>query len=333
MGGVLVERDRVEAFADVAEAANDLQVHLALDVVLDGGGCGEGAGAGAAEPEHEGAVVELAGDDGVDALGVEPEVEGPADLRVVGGEEHGLAVERFREAAAEAFCAGGGGEKGDAGLGEEVVVAAELDGGSDGGVAEDDVGAVGGEVGEESVGLVFAADEAHGLGEGRGGGEELARDGLRDDVEDADAEAQGGSGGLAFQGVEQFLTEGEHLVGVVEGDATGLGEAEPAADAVEEAVAEGGLEVSKLVADRGLGDHELLGGADDSALAGDDPEVVEVVVIEPLHRARLYIQKSNGCGRNFVFYLCLSQSYYLVRGAGSDASRDTFACPARAPSC
>jgi hypothetical protein len=41
-----------------------------------------------------------------------------------------------------------------------------------------------------------------------------------------------------------------------------------------------------LPADGGMGEVELLARLDDAPLLGDDPEVEEVMVIEPLHEGR-----------------------------------------------
>jgi hypothetical protein len=62
-----------------------------------------------------------------------------------------------------------------------------------------------------------------------------------------------------------------------------VGECQPAAASLEELVAEGALERLQLVGDGGLGEAQLLAGLGDAAGAGHDPEVVEVVVVEPFH--------------------------------------------------
>src|SRR4051794_22067807 len=132
---LLLERDRVEPLAHVPDAAHEFEAHLPPDVRLDYGRGGEDAVARAAEPEHERAVVELAGDDGVDALRVEPGVERPADLRVVAREEERGAVQRLGEPGAVAGRESRVGEERDARLAEQVVEAPDLPRGADRGVA------------------------------------------------------------------------------------------------------------------------------------------------------------------------------------------------------
>lgn len=179
--GGLFGGDGVEALSDLGGGADEACAGLAADAVGDDRGRREHAGAVLAEREHEGAVVEFADNEGVDAVGVEPEVERPADGGVGGGEEHGCAVEGLGEAFAVTGGEVGGGEEGDAALAEEVVEGAARARvcGGEGCVAEDDVEPAGGEVGKEAVGGVLVAGEADGLtGEAEGGFEQAADDGL-----------------------------------------------------------------------------------------------------------------------------------------------------------
>jgi hypothetical protein len=144
-----------------------------------------------AEAVNHGGVLELGLDEGGDAAGVEPEVERAAQRRVVRRQEQGGAVEGLGERAAELGGSGRRGEERHAALAEEVVEAAEVHAGADRGVAEDHVEAAGGEVHEEAVDLVLAADQSDGLADAHGRLEEQAGDGLGDGVGDADGEAEG----------------------------------------------------------------------------------------------------------------------------------------------
>jgi hypothetical protein len=86
-----------------------------------------------------------------------------------------------------------------------------------------------------------------------------------------------------LQRVDQLLAEGKHFIGIVKRHPAGLRQHEPAADAFEELMSKRLLQILQLCADGRLRDQQLFAGADHAALAGDHPEVVEVVVVEPFH--------------------------------------------------
>src|SRR5690606_23960497 len=98
---------------------------------------------------HERRIVELPRHERVDATGVEPEVEGAAELGVIGRQEQRRPVERLWKALLQARRGARGREEADARLAEQVVVSLQLDGGADRRVAEDDVRPPRREVGEE----------------------------------------------------------------------------------------------------------------------------------------------------------------------------------------
>jgi hypothetical protein len=235
---------------------------------------------------QEGAVVEVADDDGVDALGFEPLIERAADGGGIGGEEDGGAIEGAGEAASQVGELGSG-EEGDAALAEGVVEGADADGLGGGGVGEDDIELVEGEGGEELGEGAFAAGDADIGGDVEGGLEEALGDELGDNVGDADGEAELLTGGDAVDDVLELVAEAEDVIGVAQDGAADVGEDEAAALSLEELVAERLLEELELGADGGLGEVELLAGLGDGAGAGDGPEVEEVVVVEPAHAGAL----------------------------------------------
>lgn len=101
------EGDGVEVAAGVLGGADEAEIVIALRFADDDGGERDDSAALLCDREHEGGVVELAEDEGVEALGIEPGVDGLADGGVVGGEEHGRAVEGAGESAAGALGEGG----------------------------------------------------------------------------------------------------------------------------------------------------------------------------------------------------------------------------------
>lgn len=277
-----LDGDGIETGLDVIGAADDGDVELAGDLVLDDGGDGEDAVAALAEGLEQGAVVEVADDEGVDALGVEPELERAADGGGVRGQEHGGGVEGAGKALGEVGEFGSG-EEGDAAFAEQVVEGADADGLGGGGVGDDGVELVEGEGGEELGEGAFAAGDVDVGGDVEGGLEEALGDELGDDIGDADGEAEVLAGGEAVDDVLELVAEAEDVIGVAQDGAADVGEDEAAALPLEELVAERLLEEFELGADGGLGEAEFLAGLGDGAGAGDGPEVEEVVVVEPAH--------------------------------------------------
>ena len=278
--------DGVEAHGDVVQPADDLQVVETEEVGFDKGGDGEDSGAHASEDLEESIVVELTTDGGAEFLGSEKLIEGFAVAGVFHGQEHGGCVEGAGEVSPILSCEVRGGEKGGSALPEEMVVSADLDGGGDGGVGEDHVDLVDGEVGEEVVHVVFAADDLDGFGEGEDGREEPADDEFGEDVVDSDGELPWPLGGSGVDEVDEFLAEGEDFIGVLVDGASHFGEVEVSSAAFEEFVSDGPFESSDLGGDGRLGEEEFFGRPDDGAFACDGPEVQQVVVVEPFHGGR-----------------------------------------------
>lgn len=276
----------VEAFADFGNPADEFDAVLSDDFVFGHGGRGEEAGAGLTEGFHEGAIGELASELGAEALGIEPVVEGAAQGGAWHGQEEGRILKRAGKVFTSGFCQVVGGEDGDVAFAELMLEGADLGAGADGGIGQEEVKAVKGEVGQQDVDIAFLAGELHVFGHFESGFEQAVGDDLGEGVGDADGEAQGTADGLTLEGVDQFTAEGEDLVGVAVDDVAGLGEDEATSDAVEEFLAERFFEGLQLGADGGLSQMQAFASLANAALARNCPEVEQVVIVQPLHEDR-----------------------------------------------
>jgi hypothetical protein len=108
------------------------------------------------------------------------------------------------------------------------------------------------------------------------GGEGLREEVRGEDVGDADAEGAGLEGGEVGDGGFGAFEVGEGGGGVGAVGVAGGGEANRAADAVEEGDAEGFFEAADGEGERGLGDVEGAGGAGEVEGTGGGEEGVEV---------------------------------------------------------
>lgn len=232
---------------------------------------------------HEGEVIELGEEAGLDADAAEPGFDGAAKGGAFGGEERGGVVEGLGEAAPKFAGERGGGAEGGAAFAEGMGEDFEVGAAGGGFVGQDKVEAMGGELGEEVFELAFAADHANGLGRGKSRGENVVGNVLGEGIDDADVEAEAAGAGALFDGAEHFLAEGEDFLGVAEDDLAGFGEAIFAAFLAEEPFAEGRFEFADLLGDGGLGDAEAGGGGGEAPFAGSGPEIAKMVVIDPIH--------------------------------------------------
>lgn len=299
----------VEGNEAVVGAAEDVE---AVALEGDGGGGGgedDKAAAFGGHDFHEGGVLEFGGDAGLEVAVAQPGFGGAAEGGVFGGEEGGGAVEGLRKIDLEFGGEGFGGAEQAAGFAEAVVKDADVDRAGGGLVGEDDVEAVSGELGDEVLGFALAADELEGAAEGEDGPENFVADEFGEGVGEADAQAEGGLEGAVVEGVHHFAAEGEDFFGVALGHEAGFGEDVFAAFALEEALAEGGFEFADLAGDGGLGDAEVGGGAGEAALLGDDPEVAQVVVIQPIWRGSHDLGKSEVSLREWVLYETRRRGY------------------------
>src|SRR3954452_4720134 len=77
-----------------------------------------------------------------------------------------------------------------------------------------------------------------------------------------------------------------------------------------------------LAADRGMRQAELLARADDAPLLGDDPEVEQVVVVEPLHDRRgAYVAFYDDGGSNFRIAYMAAPGYQQRTGDPAHGSQ------------
>src|SRR5436309_11375746 len=299
-----LDRDGVEACRHRVDPTDGRDAGLLPGLLLDRRGRGEDAQTGPPEHVQQGAVLELACHEGANALRVEPLVERSPERRVVGREQQGGTGEGAREPAAVGPREAARAEERQTTLAEQVVEGADPDGRREGRVGEDQVEPVDRELRQQALGLVLATDDAHGLAELERRLQETIRDQLGHDVGDPDREAERATRWPVLEGVEQLAAEREDLVREAEGDAAGVGEREVAPDAGEELLAEGRLQRPDLRADRRLPEPQLHGGAGDAALARHDPEVEEVVVVEPLHRREDRISTFSARHARIIYLPC-----------------------------
>ena len=132
--------------------------------------------------------------------------------------------------------------------------------------------------------LVLVADHAHRLGQAQRRLENALRHQLRHDVRDADREPQRSPDRPTAQRVLQLAPEPEDLVGIAKHHATDFGQRQPAPAALEQLLAERVLEAAHLAAHGRLRESQLRARGAQRALARDEPEVEQVVVVEPFHR-------------------------------------------------
>lgn len=266
------------------EAVGDDQF-AALDLVAHHHGGHEGEAAGFAGEEAEGGhVVHLGEEAGVDAGPGEEAVEALADVALVAGEEEGDVVEIARKTQAAGFPLGRG-DQGDRLLFEEVVVPGVGGIAAHGLVGEEEVHLMGVEQIEQIAERGGAGDDFQALA-AEGGTEEGEEEVAGEGGDDADAQDAAAGEGTVFHDVEQLLAGPADGVGVVEGEAARLGEAESGRGAFEKGVAEVFLQLAELDADGGGREVEPGGGAGEVKLLRHDSEVGEMVVVEEGHGGR-----------------------------------------------
>jgi len=98
----------------------------------------------------------------------------------------------------------------------------------------------------------------------------------------------------------QLAPEREDVVGVAIDHLPDVGEHEVAPAAHEQPLAERALEHLELPADRRLREVELARRRGDAPLARDDPEVEQVVVVDPFHGPGRYVGSADMSRRTFV---------------------------------
>src|SRR5262249_14092541 len=166
---------------------------------------------------------------------------------------------------------------------EEVVVGAHRRARRHRIIGDDDVELVQRQPREEPRLVVLVADKPHGRGGvQRGLGARRAHD-LGAHVGHADVQPHRSAGGPAAYGVEQLLPKTEDLVGVAVDGAADVGEPEAPSGAYEELLAQPLFERADLPAERRVAETEDAPRRCQTALARDQPEIEEVVIVQPLH--------------------------------------------------
>ena len=87
----------------------------------------------------------------------------------------------------------------------------------------------------------------------------------------------------------QFATHRKNLVCIPKHCVPEFGQHEISTETFEELVLEERLELRQLFTNRRVGQTHLCRGPRDAAFAGNELEIVEVVVVEPLHNAPGYV--------------------------------------------
>lgn len=149
-------------------------------------------------------------------------------------------------------------------------------------IGDDDVHPMERQLGNELLDrLVCAADDLNGVAEPKCGFEEPPHERRGKDVGDADDQPQRSTARPSPERVDELAPQREDLVGVRKGDAAGLREHQLSSPAGEELFAEHLLEPMDLAADGGVRQAELLARSNDASFLRDDPEVEEMVIVEP----------------------------------------------------
>jgi hypothetical protein len=113
--------------------------------------------------------------------------------------------------------------------------------------------------------------------------QEAVDDELGDDVHDADIEPERAPRRSVLDRVDHLATEREDLVGVPIHDAAHVGQRQLSADLREELLAQAVLERMDLRAQGRVREPQHLPRGDEAPFTSDDPEIEEVVVVEPFH--------------------------------------------------
>lgn len=288
-GGMLqpsLDRDRVEALADVGQAAGDDDAVVTPKILLEDRRRRKEAEPRLPEDAQERAVLDLGDDVRTDVVGGQPLIERTAERRSRRRQEERRARERARKAAPDRADVRRRPEDRHSRFAEEVVERVHARPGPERRVRDDHVELVRRELREQRDGRPLRAEETDRDVERQRGREQPVRDQLRHLVGDADGEVEWPAGGTVPDRVEQLASEPEDLLGVAKDGAADVREDEPSALAPEQALVEDVLELPDLRADGRLGEPQLVRRLRDAPLLRGEPEVEQVVVVEPVHGRR-----------------------------------------------
>lgn len=100
----------------------------------------------------------------------------------------------------------------------------------------------------------------------------------------ADAQIQThAAAGTAFQHMSQLASQTEYLLRVVKYRTAGIAQHQFPALLDEQLAAHGLFENRQLAADSGLGQMQYFAGGTDAAVFGNDPKIVQMLVIDSIH--------------------------------------------------
>ncbi len=235
----------------------------------------------ASEGGHQREVVEFADALRHDPGRIQPQLERPADLRRGARQQQRRAVQRLRERLLLQRCRQRRRrEERRPALAEKMVERAQRRPGSRC-VGEHDVELVLREELEQCLRGGLAAD--HLDVRLKRGPQHAVRDQLRHHVGDPDLHAHRPLRRPVAQRVAELAPEGEDLVRIPQRDPPRLAQHQRPPRLLEQLLAEGLLQQAELSADRRLGEIQLPRGRRNAALVRHDPEIQEVMVVQPLH--------------------------------------------------
>jgi hypothetical protein len=173
-----------------------------------------------------------------------------SDRRVLGWQQERRPFERLREAAPVDCGERLGGKQGDVALTEQMAERLDARRRTDRCIGQDDVQAVYGELGEQALRLVVAADQMHWPRQPERRLEKQPRHQFRQNVGHAHHQAQWFAKRLPGQRVLKLPAQREDLLRIAVHDATHVGQLEPATLAYEKLLSGGVFERADLAAHR-----------------------------------------------------------------------------------
>ena len=151
-------------------------------------------------------------------------------------------------------------------------------------VGQDEIDVMQRQFGQQGFETALAADQAHVFRHRQHGFQQLIGEQLGNAIGNAGAQAQHVAAvGCPHRFLERFAKL-EDLVGVTERHASGVAQGKAASLADEQRLAQIALEQRKLAADRLHRHAEALGGARHAAFVRDDPEIMQVLVVQVGHK-------------------------------------------------
>ena len=142
------------------------------------------------------------------------------------------------------------------------------------------------------------------------------RNKLGDDIRHTNVELHRPAGCSTLERIDEFAPKRKNLIGVTIDDLPRFSELEVSADTRENLVPQRFFKGPDLRGDRGLLEIEAFAGGGDGSFACDDPEVEQVMVIEPIHAIPSYANTSRkSMDERRIIYLpmcCAWATYYVV---------------------